>query len=245
MPASLLRVLPDTQPARSLSSSDRLPPESLEQMLSVTSPGRSASTLRRLGGSGRSGRRGPISALDVLIIGGVLATIGGLVVSCAGSRPIGNPRVPEPAKPVDISRYLGRWYEIARYDSSFERDCEGVAAEYSLRPDGMIRVLNICHKASLGGRVYTAEGKARVVPGSHNSKLKVSFFGPFFFGDYWILDHAEDYSWSIVGEPSGKYLWLLCREATPAEPVKAAMLRRVSEIGYDTSMLRMTQQSPE
>ena len=77
-----------------------------------------------------------------------------------------------------------------------------------------------------------------------NAKLKVSFFGPFFFGDYWVLDHAEDYSWSVVGEPSGKYLWLLCREATPAEAVKVALVRRATELGYDVSMLRMTRQPP-
>lgn len=101
-------------------------------------------------------------------------------MSCAGSRPVGNLSVPEPAKPVDLSSYLGRWYEIARYDSSFERDCEGVTAEYSLRPDGMIRVLNICHKGGPEGRVGTAEAKAKIIPGSGNAKLKVSYFGPFF-----------------------------------------------------------------
>ena len=181
-----------------------------------------------------------LSTLYVLVMAG----IGGLFVSCGRSRPVGNPRVPEPAKPVDLSRYVGRWYEIARYDSSFERDCEGVTAEYSLRPDGMIRVLNTCHKGSPEGRARTAEGKAKIVPGSSNAKLKVSFFGPFFLGDYWVLDHAEDYSWSIVGEPTGKYLWLLCREPTSAEPVRAALMRRATEIGYDTSMLRMTRQPP-
>ena len=206
---------------------------------------RSGTSLRQLGRSSRSGRsRYRLSARDVLIIGGVVAGIGWLITSRAVSRPVGNPSVPEPAKPVDLSRYLGRWYEIARYDSSFERDCEGVTAEYSLRPDGMIRVVNTCHKGSPEGRIHTAEAKAKVVPGSGNAKLKVSFFGPFFLGDYWVLDHAEDYSWSIVGEPTGKYLWLLCRAAMPAEPVKAALLRRASEIGYDTSTLRMTQQSP-
>jgi apolipoprotein D and lipocalin family protein len=214
-------------------------------MPSITPPDRSRIRLGE-GGSSRSGfnRRRPLSARDVLIISGVIAGIGGIITGCAKSRPVGNPSVPEPARPVDLSRYLGRWYEIARYDSGFERDCEGVTAEYSLRPDGMIRVLNICHKGNPEGRVRTAEGKAKIVPGSGNAKLKVSFFGPFFFGDYWVLDHAEDYSWSIVGEPTGKYLWLLSRAATPAEQVKAALLRRATEIGYDTSMLRVTQQSP-
>jgi apolipoprotein D and lipocalin family protein len=79
-----------------------------------------------------------------------------------------------------------------------------------------------------------------VVADSGNAKLKVSFFGPFFFGDYWVLDHADDYSWSIVGEPSGHYLWILTREATPATSVKDALIERVRALGYDTSMLRMT-----
>jgi apolipoprotein D and lipocalin family protein len=99
-------------------------------------------------------------------------------------------------------------------------------AEYSLRPDGLIRVLNTCHKGSPEGRVRTAEGTAkRLFQTRATRSSRCPFFGPFFFGDYWVLDHAEDYSWSIVGEPSGKYLWLLCREATPAEPVKASLLR--------------------
>ncbi len=78
--------------------------------------------------NGRSRGR-PLSALDVLVIGVVLAGIGGLIASCARPRPVGNPRVPAPAKPVDVSRYLGRWFEIARYDNSFQRDCEAVTAE--------------------------------------------------------------------------------------------------------------------
>jgi hypothetical protein len=134
-------------------------------MSSTTPPDRSRISLRRLGGSGLNRRR-PLSARDVLIIGGVMAGIGGLITSCARSRPVGNPSVPEPAKPVDLSRYLGRWYEIARYESGFERDCEGVTADYSLRPDGMIRVLNICHKGSPeGGGVFCRRAVAYMFGG--------------------------------------------------------------------------------
>lgn len=184
-----------------------------------------------------------VSTLDLVAVGAVAAGISRLMASC--SQPVGNPRVPEPAKPVELSRYLGRWYEIARYDAIFERGCEAATAEYSLQPDGLIRVVNTCRDGSPSGPLRTADGKAKVVPESGNAKLKVSFFGPFFFGDYWVLDHADDYAWSIVGEPTGRYLWLLCRKAVPTDAVKTALIQRAREIGYDTSMLRMTRQPPD
>ena len=120
--------------------------------------------------------------------------------------PVGNEAVPEPVRSVDLNAYLGRWYEIGRYEAGFQRGCEAVTADYSLREDGLIGVVNTCRQGGLDGEPRSVEGKARVVEGSGNARLKVSFFGPFYFGNYWILDHAEDYSWSIVGEGSGRYL---------------------------------------
>lgn len=163
------------------------------------------------------------------------------LAACGG--PVGNAAVPEPAKPVELQRYLGKWYELARYDHSFERGCEGVTAEYSLRDDGLIRVLNTCREGAPDGEARTAEGRAKVVEGSDGAKLKVSFFGPF-FGDYWVLDRADDYSWAIVGEPSGRYLWLLSRDTSPDAAVLDAHLKRIAGLGYDTRMLKMVRQSP-
>jgi len=140
---------------------------------------------------------------------------------------------------VDLQRYLGRWYEIARYEQSFQKGCEGVTADYSLQPDGSISVLNRCRKP--GGKISQARGRAKLVDTATNAKLKVSFFGPF-YGDYWILDHADDYSWSIVGEPSGRYLWILHRHATPAEAEVQRLVNRARDLGYDTSMLLRTSQ---
>ena len=74
-----------------------------------------------------------------------------------------------------------------------------------------------------------------------NAKLRVSFFGPF-YGNYWILDHAEDYSWSIVGEPSGRYLWILARRPTPPAEEFKQLIERTRSMGYDTSMLVLTKQ---
>jgi len=95
--------------------------------------------------------------------------------------PVGNRAVPQPAKSVDLQRYLGKWYEIARYEQGFQRGCQGVTAEYALRDDSKISILNSCRKPD--GRMKTAGGKAKIVDPATNAKLKVSFFGPFYLGD--------------------------------------------------------------
>ena len=176
----------------------------------------------------------------------VLSGAGLALAACATFQqgPVGNPSVPEPAKAVDLSRYAGLWYEIGRYDNGFERGCEGVTAQYASRPDGLIDVRNACRQGGVDGELKVTEGKAKVVEGSRNAKLKVSFFGPFYFGDYWVLDRADDYSWSIVGEPRGRYLWLLTRDPRPSQELRDQLFRRVSELGYDTSLIRPTRQPP-
>lgn len=173
----------------------------------------------------------PVLALGALALSGCATVF--------SKHPVGNRAVPQPAKPVEISRYLGRWYEVARYEQGFQKDCEGVSAAYALRADGKISVLNRCRKPD--GTVKEANGRAKIVDPATNAKLKVSFFGPF-YGDYWVLDHADDYSWSIVGEPSGRYLWILSRDAAPGQERLGALIARARAIGYDTSMLRITQQ---
>ena len=156
--------------------------------------------------------------------------------------PVGNMAVPQPARSVDLTRYAGRWYEIGRYEAGFQRGCEAVTATCSLREDGRVEVVNTCRQDGLNGELRTVEGKAKVVEGSGNAKLKVSFFGPFYFGDYWVLDHAKDYAWSIVGEPSGRYLWLLSRAPQPSPQVRETITNRARALGYDLSILRSTQQ---
>ncbi|HEX7800986.1 MAG TPA: lipocalin family protein [Asticcacaulis sp.] len=174
-----------------------------------------------------------------------LAAVGAVtaaVVSARAAMPVGNRAVPGPAKPVDIAAYAGLWYEIGRYDNRFERGCEAVTAEYALRDDGKVSVINRCRAGGVEGRVRTAHGVAKIVPDSGGAQLKVSFFGPFYFGDYWVLDHAHDYGWSIVGEPSGRYLWLLSRSAHPDAATRAMIETRVRQLGYDTGLIRPTLQ---
>ncbi len=164
-----------------------------------------------------------------------------LLSACAGSPgPVGNTAVPQPAKSVELDRYLGRWYEMARYEAPFQKGCEGVSADYSLRDDGQIKVINSCRKGGIDGKLTQAVGKAKIVDTSTGAKLKVSFFRPF-YGDYWVLDRADDYSWSIVGEPSGRYLWMLTRNAKPYAATRAKLEARVKEMGYDWSLVRITQ----
>ena len=177
-------------------------------------------------------------AVALLAIGGF-----GLLAACAmhGGNKSGNANVPHPAKAVDLDRYLGQWFEFARYENRFERGCEAVTANYAKRDDGLVSVINACRVGGLTGPFKSSEGRAKIVPGSDNAKLKVSFFGPFYIGDYWVLDHADDYSWSIVGEPSGRYLWILTREAKPAAAQRTALIERARALGYDVTMLRETQ----
>lgn len=142
---------------------------------------------------------------------------------------------------VEIGRYLGRWFEIARYDHGFERGCAGVTADYALRDDGGIAVTNTCYQDGLDGRARTANGRARIADGATNAKLEVSFFGPF-WGDYWIIDLAEDYSWAVVSEPQGRYLWILSREPQMDEDTLAERLAWLEAQGFDTSMLIFVEQ---
>ncbi len=149
---------------------------------------------------------------------------------------------PPVADGVELERYAGRWFEIARYDVAFQEGCTGVTADYEIAGPGRLAVVNTCRKDSLDGRVSRAEARARVV-GANGAKLEVSFFGPF-WGDYWVIDRAEDYAWAIVSEPDGRYLWILARTPQMEPEVLEARLAWLESVGYDTSALLFTEQWP-
>lgn len=157
----------------------------------------------------------------------------GLVSACAIQPLYRQSDAPLPVADVALDRYLGLWHEAARLPNWFERDCSDVTAEYSRREDGLISVVNTCH----GGRPRTAEGRAKRVGEGEEGKFKVSFFGPFFFGDYWVLERADDYSWAIVGEPRGRYLWILTRVDEVSSEQRAFLEARISALGYRPSDL--------
>jgi apolipoprotein D and lipocalin family protein len=136
---------------------------------------------------------------------------------------------PLPVAYIDQARYLGAWYEQARLPNRFEEGCQRATADYGMRDDGLISVVNTCIDDRGESRV--ARGRARPAGEAGEGKLEVSFFGPF-WADYWVLERGENYEWSIVGEPEGRYLWVLTRERgiTPAQ--RAAFERRIMELGY-------------
>lgn len=144
---------------------------------------------------------------------------------------------------LDISRYLGKWYEIARFENGFEDDCVGVTAEYARKDDGAIAVTNTCRKHVLDGAVEIAQGTARLVDTQTNAKLAVSF-DPLglFEGDYWVIALEENYQWAIVGEPEGRYLWVLARTPQINDAVRARALEELERYGYNTSALHWTLQ---
>ena len=139
---------------------------------------------------------------------------------------------------VDINRYLGRWYEIARIDHSFQKDCVASTAEYSLRPDGDIKVVNKCRKKDIKGELASVEGKAWVIDKGTNAWLKVQFFWPF-GGDYVIIDLDEkEYQYAVVGHPSRDYLWVLSRVPQMDDGAYREILRRISQQGYDINRIK-------
>jgi len=142
---------------------------------------------------------------------------------------------------VDLQRYTGQWYEIARYHHRFQEGCVGSTATYSLRDDGKINVVNECYDKSFSGELRAVQGKAWVVDKETNARLKVSFFWPF-AGDYWIIDLGRDYEYAVVGHPGRKYLWILARTPDMDENLYQAILSRLQQQDYDTAKLIRTDQ---
>ncbi|OPY31786.1 MAG: outer membrane lipoprotein Blc [Methanomassiliicoccales archaeon PtaU1.Bin124] len=143
---------------------------------------------------------------------------------------------------VDISRYLGKWYEIAKFPVSFENGLVGITAEYSLLPNGKVRVVNSGHVGSIDGKLKVAKGKAWVVDRTTNAKLKVRFFWPF-AADYWIIELGADYEYAVVSGPMKNYLWILSRRPVMDESLYQEILERLLEKGFDVSRLEKNLQS--
>ncbi len=180
-----------------------------------------------------------------LVVLGSFALVGVIVAGCASSARGRSTAPPLETVPhVDLERYTGTWYEIARFPQRFQRGCTATTATYSLRDDGKIAVENRCRKGTPEGELDRSEGVARVVDAESNAKLEVSFFGPF-WGDYWIIDLGDDYEYAVVGHPSRDYLWILSRTPTLDPDVYRGILRRLEQQGYDTGKLvRTVQDTP-
>lgn len=143
---------------------------------------------------------------------------------------------------LDVPRYMGHWYEIARYPNRFQRQCVGEAsADYRQQPDDSLAVINRCRLAD--GRLDEAVGEARQLGGPASPRLKVRFapawlsFLPLVWGDYWVVALDADYRWAAVGEPSRRFLWVLARTPTLDAPTLAEVHRQLRAKGFDPARL--------
>lgn len=139
---------------------------------------------------------------------------------------------------VDLNKYAGKWYEIAKYPVSFEKGCSCITAEYTLSKNGYVTVTNSCKKES---KIKTISGKVFVVKGSNNAKLKVMFFWPF-KADYWIIALDKNYEWAVVSGPSRKYLWILSRTPVMDNDIFIQIVAEIQNKGFDMKKLEMSRQ---
>jgi apolipoprotein D and lipocalin family protein len=141
---------------------------------------------------------------------------------------------PSVVSSVDLQRYQGTWFEIARLPNFFEKKLKCITATYTLREDGKITVLNKGNNISSPNKTSSSEGVAWVPDKTSPAKLKVQFFWPF-SGDYWIMYLDPDYRFVLVGDPARKYLWILCRENRMEETTYEMLIRKAIDNGYNVS----------
>lgn len=176
----------------------------------------------------------------------VVFGLGMMVSSVESAEPTAKGTEPTVVQTVDLSRYLGRWYEIARIPVWFQKECAcGTTAEYTLVKDGVVSVVNRCYTSK--GEVKEAKGRAWVVDKKTPAKLKVSFFSLFGFwlfgGHYWIIDLDPDYQYAVVGHPRRTLGWILSRTPRLSEEVLDTIAERLEANGYSFSQFKMSDQT--
>ncbi len=159
-----------------------------------------------------------------------------IVMIMAGMLSAQKGKSPTTVDSVDIQKYAGLWYEIARIPNFFQDDCaKNTTAEYFLQEDGSLKVVNRCIEED--GEINEVEGIARIVDKKSNSKLEVSFVKilgiRLFWGDYWIIGLDNDYKWAVVGHPERKYGWILSRTKTLDEKTQNSIFELLKEQGYN------------
>ena len=174
----------------------------------------------------------------------VIASAWSLMIAFLFTGCVGVPKGVKPVQGFELNRYLGRWYEIARLDHSFERGMSHVTADYSVRDDGGVRVLNRGYSEKKK-EWKSAEGKAYLVKTPDQGYLKVSFFGPF-YGSYVVFELDEkDYQYAVISGPNKSYLWLLARKPEIAPELKNRLIAQAADLGFDTAKLVFPDQNAQ
>jgi apolipoprotein D and lipocalin family protein len=171
-----------------------------------------------------------------ILIGYIKRSLLVAVIALGISGCIGVPDGTEPVTDFELERYLGTWYEVARMDHKFERGLSNVTAEYSLRDDGSVRVLNRGFDTAKG-EWDEAEGKAKFVDDTSTGKLKVAFFGPFYASYNVIALDKQAYQWSLVTGPDKDYLWILSRKPELDKAIMDELLKKAKSVGFKTDEL--------
>ncbi|MCF8358748.1 MAG: lipocalin family protein [Prolixibacteraceae bacterium] len=166
----------------------------------------------------------------------ILLTIGLLFITCKPQAMENPDQTINSEFEFELEKYLGTWYEIARFDHSFERNMQGVTATYSLRPDGKIKVLNQGYKKGFDEKQSKAVGKAKLAAPDTPRNLKVSFF-LFFYAPYNILELNKEYTYALIGSNTDDYLWILSRTPKMDEATYNMLVENAKERGYDMSKL--------
>ena len=143
---------------------------------------------------------------------------------------------------VNINKYLGKWYEIARYPNWFQENCYTAIANYELTENGSIKVVNRCRQGGFDGKTIEAVGVASSVDERSNAKLKVSFYWPF-YSNYWIIALGDNYEYAVVSEPKRQCLWILSRTPVMEKWFYDKLVKYLEEKHFDISLLIYTSQS--
>jgi len=165
----------------------------------------------------------------------IILTAGLIMFSCTSSKFL------KTVDKMDLNKYMGTWYEIARFDHSFEKGLKCVSANYTLRDDGRVTVINKGID-EISGKERSAKGIAKIPDLNFPGILKVSFFRPF-WGNYYIIDLDENYEWVLIGEPSRNYLWILSRDRSIKKETYSSLIRTAQENGFDTNLLLEIEQN--
>ena len=146
-------------------------------------------------------------------------------------------KAPEPKKPVEIDRFLGRWYEIARTPNVNQKNCFAPEMNWTRVGPDRYAVAQVCHKGSRKGAAATNKGAATVADTRTFAKLNLAFFGGVVRQEYWVIDRADDYRWAIVGTPGGNFIWILARKPLLSAPERAEAVGRARQLGYNVKKL--------